>query len=114
MGALSISVLERTKEIGVLRAIGARSRTIRAMMMMEGTLQGLLSWLIAAPLAFFAGQAASKVLGRVLFSTDLDYSYNLTAVGIWLILVLVIAVLASILPARSATHISVRESLIYE
>lgn len=114
MGALSISVLERTKEIGVLRAIGARSRTIRGMMMMEGTLQGLLSWLIAAPLAFFAGQAASKVLGRVLFSTDLDYSYNLTAVGIWLILVLVIAVLASILPARSATHISVRESLIYE
>ncbi len=44
MGALSIGVIERTKEIGVLRAIGARSRTILGIFVMEGVLQGLISW----------------------------------------------------------------------
>jgi len=40
MGALSISVVERTKEIGVLRAVGARSGTITGMFVMEGLVQG--------------------------------------------------------------------------
>jgi putative ABC transport system permease protein len=49
MGSLSISVVERTREIGVMRAVGARSRTIMEMFMMEGVLQGVLSWLAAVP-----------------------------------------------------------------
>lgn len=47
MGALAIGVIERTKEIGVLRALGARSRTVMSLFVMEGNLHGLLSWAIA-------------------------------------------------------------------
>ncbi|MFN8456869.1 MAG: FtsX-like permease family protein [Anaerolineae bacterium] len=113
MGSLSISVVERTREIGVMRAIGARSGTILGMFMMEGVLQGLFSWLIAAPLSFALAQPLSNALGQAMFEANLDFQYNYTAVGVWLAIIVVISTLASIMPARSATQISVRESLAY-
>jgi putative ABC transport system permease protein len=113
MGSLSISVVERTREIGVMRAIGARSRTIMGMFMMEGVLQGLFSWLIAAPLSFAIAQPMANALGQAMFDANLDFQYNYTAVGVWLAIILIISTVASILPARSATQISVRESLAY-
>lgn len=112
-GTLSISVVERTKEIGVLRAIGARSRTIMGMFVMEGIFQGGLSWAIAAPISFIVGKPLSDALGQALLSGTLDYQYNWSAVLIWLIIILVISTIASVFPARGATHISVRDSLAY-
>ena len=113
MGALSISVVERTREIGVMRAIGARTPTILGMFVMEGVLQGLFSWLIAVPLSFVLGQPLANALGRVLFEANLDYLYNSGAVLIWLVIILAISIVASVLPARSATLVSVRDSLAY-
>jgi putative ABC transport system permease protein len=113
MGALSIGVIERTKEIGVLRAVGARSRTILGIFIMEGVLQGLLSWLVAIPISFLAGPAAANALGQAMFGANLDYRYNWLAVGIWLVVILSVSAVASIIPARSATRISIRDSLAY-
>jgi putative ABC transport system permease protein len=113
MGSLSISVVERTREIGVMRAIGARSLTIIGMFLMEGILQGLISWVVAVPVSFFLGRPMADSLGQVMFSTGLDYQYNAGAVVVWLVVILVISTLASILPARNATRISVRDSLAY-
>ena len=113
MGALSIGVVERTQEIGVLRAIGARSRTIMGMFVMEGILQGLLSWLIAVPLSFLIAKPMADALGKVMFSANLDYAYDSGAVGIWLAIILIISILASAVPARNATLVSVRDSLAY-
>jgi putative ABC transport system permease protein len=113
MGALSISVVERTREIGVMRAIGAPSRTIMGMFVMEGVLQGLFSWLLAVPLSFGLARLLANALGQVMFEANLDYQYNYGAVLVWLLIILVISTLASILPARNATQISVQESLAY-
>jgi putative ABC transport system permease protein len=113
MGALSIGVVERTREIGVMRAIGARSPTIMGMFILEGVLQGLFSWLLAVPLSFILARLLANALGQVMFDANLDYQYNAGAVLVWLMIILVISTLASILPARSATQISVRESLAY-
>ena len=113
MGALSISVVERTKEIGVLRAIGARSKTILGMFVMEGVLQGIFSWALALPLSAAISRPFSDALGQAMLRTTLVYRYDYTAVIIWLVVVSLIATLASILPARSATRISVRASLVY-
>ncbi|HXV42274.1 MAG TPA: FtsX-like permease family protein [Anaerolineae bacterium] len=113
MGSLSIGVVERTREIGVMRAIGARSQTIMGMFVMEGILQGLLSWLLAVPLSFVVARWLANALGQVMFDANLDYHYNFSAVFIWLVVILIISTLASILPARNATRISVRESLAY-
>lgn len=113
MGSLGISVVERTREIGVMRAIGARSGTIMSLFMLEGVLQGLMSWLLAAPIAFLAGGPLARLLGQTMIDVDLDYAFNLPAVLIWLVTVLVIAAAFSIGPARNATRISVRQSLAY-
>jgi putative ABC transport system permease protein len=113
MGALSIGVIERTKEIGVLRAVGARSHTILGIFVMEGILQGLLSWLIAIPISFVASPLVAKSLGIAMFGATLDYQYNWGAVGLWFGIVVIISIFASILPARGATRISVRDSLAY-
>jgi putative ABC transport system permease protein len=112
-GALSISVVERTREIGVMRAIGAKTFTILGMFMMEGILQGLISWVVVLPISFVLGKPMANALGAALFDANLNYQYNFTAVGIWLVIILVISTLASILPARNATVISVRDSLAY-
>ncbi len=113
MGSLSISVVERTREIGVLRSIGGTSPTIMTMLVLEGMLQGLMSWLIAAPLALLVARPVANLLGQTIFETNLDFAFNYTAVGIWLVVVLAIAFFASIIPAHAASRISIRESLAY-
>jgi putative ABC transport system permease protein len=113
MGSLSISVVERTKEIGVMRAIGARTNTMMGMFILEGIMQGLLSWLIVVPFSTILGQSMAKSLGETMLDVTLDYQYNLEAIFIWLLIILTISTLASVLPARHASSISVRESLAY-
>jgi putative ABC transport system permease protein len=113
MGSLGISVVERTREIGVMRAIGARSPAIMGLFVMEGVLQGVLSWLMAIPIAFVVSQPLARLLGQTMIEIELDYAFSGTAVVIWLLVIIVISLLASILPARQAIRISVRESLAY-
>jgi putative ABC transport system permease protein len=112
-GALSIGVIERTKEIGVMRAIGARSRSILGIFMLEGIFQGILSWMAAVPVSLLFSRPLASALGHAMFGATLDYQYNWQAVAIWLGIIIVISLMASILPARSATRISVRDSLAY-
>lgn len=112
-GSLGISVYERTREIGVLRSIGARSQNIMRLFVMEGVLQGLISFIIATPTAFLIAQPLARALGRTMLEVDLDFAFNFYAVGIWLLVVLAISVVASIAPSRRATEISVHEVLTY-
>ncbi len=113
MGSLSISVVERTREIGVMRAVGAHSRTIMGMFVMEGIMQGLFSWLVAVPISFLLGGWLARLLGQAMFDANLDYQYDYLAVLVWLGVIIAISTLASILPARNAIQISVRDSLSY-
>src|SRR5262249_35288416 len=51
MGTMSINVLERTREIGVMRAIGATDGAVLRIVVVEGILMGVLSWMLGALLA---------------------------------------------------------------
>jgi putative ABC transport system permease protein len=113
-GALSLSVLERTGEIGVMRAIGASSTRISLMFIGEGLIQGLLSWLIAVPLGLPAAYLLTTVVLSPLFGDTLLYQFQPTALLLWLVIIVVLGVVASWLPARKATRVSVRESLAYQ
>ncbi len=113
-GALAISVVERTREIGVMRAMGAQSGTLSALYLMEGALQGLLSWLISTPIAYVLAQPLARLLGQRMLELDLDYAFNWSAVLIWLAVVMTFAISASIYPARLAARARVRENLSYQ
>jgi putative ABC transport system permease protein len=112
-GTLSLSVMERRREIGVMRAIGASSWSVALLFIGEGLILGWLSWLIALPFTIPAGQLILKALSAA-FSIDLIYKYTPTGALLWLGIMTILSVLASWLPARSAIGISVRESLAYQ
>ncbi|MEM7799077.1 MAG: FtsX-like permease family protein [Chloroflexota bacterium] len=112
-GVLSLSVLERRREIGVMRAIGASSWQVVRLFIGEGILLGLISWIIAIPLSIPAAWfLATRGLAGVL-NTVLAYRPSLYGPLVWLFIIVVLAVIASALPARGAAKISVRESLSY-
>ena len=113
-GAMSLNVLERTQEIGIIRAVGASSRVVIQIVIVEGLLIGLMSWLIASLLAFPLGKIMTVVVGISFIKVPLDYAFAPSGIGLWLIFVLVLSVLASYLPANNASRIVVREALEYE
>jgi putative ABC transport system permease protein len=112
-GILSLSVLERRREIGVMRAIGASSSRIAGLFIGEGLILGLLSWLIALPLSIPAGYLMTQALAAAL---EGEIVYNYTPVGAfyWLGIVTVLSIAASWFPAWGSTRVSVRESLAYQ
>lgn len=112
-GALSLSVMERRREIGVMRAIGASSWTIARLFIGEGLILGWLSWVIALPLSMPAGRVMVQALGAA-FNLDIVYKYTPNGAVLWLVIITILSIIASWLPARSATRISVRESLAYQ
>ena len=79
----------------------------------EGILLGWLSWLIAAVLSIPAGYGFTQVLSEVA-DNDIIFKYTPTGALYWLVIVTVLAVIASWFPAHRATQISVRESLAYQ
>ncbi|MEI7772015.1 MAG: FtsX-like permease family protein [Chloroflexales bacterium] len=112
-GVLQISVLERRREIGVLRAIGATPGTIRALFVIEGLILGWLSWLIALAFSYPAGLALATPLAATI-GISIVYQYSWGGVALWLGLASLIGVLASLAPAQGAISASVQESLSYE
>ncbi len=112
-GALSLSVLERRREIGVMRAIGASSWSIFRVFIGEGLILGWLSWLIALTITIPASQAMVVALGNA-FQLDILYKFQPIGPILWFVIITILSIFASWLPARGATHISVRESLAYQ
>jgi putative ABC transport system permease protein len=114
MGTMSLNVLERTREIGVMRAIGASDGAVLQIVIVEGVLIGVLSWMVGAVLALPLSQVLSNVVGDTIMRATLSYTYSLGGVGLWLVIVVVLAALASFLPARNASRVTVRDVLAYE
>ncbi len=114
MGTMSINVLERTREIGVMRAIGASDGSVRRIVIVEGVLIGVLSWAMGTAVAFPLSMLLSEAVGQSLLESPLSYTFSPPGALIWLVLVIVIATLASLLPAYRAARMSVRETLSYE
>ena len=113
-GTMTINVVERAREIGVLRAVGASDAAVIRIVLAEGVLIGLLSWAIGAVVALPISRLLADALGIVFIDRPLSYAYSLPGVGIWAAIVVALSILASLLPAWRATRLAVREVLAYE
>jgi putative ABC transport system permease protein len=114
MGTMSINVLERTREIGVMRAVGASDSSVLRIVLVEGVFVGAISWILAAAAGYPIGKILSDMVGVAFMDNPLTYVFATTGAVGWLLIVLLIAALSSLLPAWRASRLSVRQTLAYE
>jgi putative ABC transport system permease protein len=113
MTTMSLNVLERRREMGVLRAIGASPLMIWLIIVTEGIVVGVLSWALAA----FAAWPISKALGNaivgMMFQSNLDFYFEPRGPLLWLAFSILLGIVSSLLPAWHASRQTIREALAY-
>jgi putative ABC transport system permease protein len=114
MGTMSINVLERTREIGVMRAIGASNWDIQAIVLTEGMVIGILSWAISIVIAIPITNVLCYGVGVAILTAPMPVVFGTSGIFAWLIFTIVLGSLASALPARRASRLTVRDTLAYE
>jgi putative ABC transport system permease protein len=114
MGTIGINVLERTREIGLMRAIGASNRAIRQIIVGEAVIIGVISWLIGLVLALPLSQILCNRVGTAFLNEPLRYTFSFHGALLWLLTAILLAMAASFLPAYRTSRLSVREVLAYE
>jgi putative ABC transport system permease protein len=114
MGTMSLNVIDRVREIGVMRAFGASSKMISRIVIIEGLLIGMMSWILAIGLSL----PISTFLARTVGISFMDYPIPATTspggIFAWALIVIVISIEASLLPALRAARLTVTEVLAYE
>ncbi|HMI57172.1 MAG TPA: ABC transporter permease, partial [Gemmatimonadaceae bacterium] len=111
---MSLAVQERTREIGVLRAIGATPRAIVRMVQVEGLVIAIVSWLIAIPLSLPMSVILARSFGRIMLPVTTTLVPDGSAVGIWLAVAVLVSLAACAWPAIRATRIATVAALAYE
>ena len=113
MGLMTLTVLERTKEIGVVRAIGGTEGMVIGIVMIEGVFIGLLSWLFGSLLAIPISKLFSDMIGIILLKVPLTYTFPTQGILLWLAIIIALSAIATFIPARSASQTSVTDALAY-
>jgi len=111
---MNINILERVREIGVLRAIGASNFAVKKIILVEGLFIGVISWLIGTLVSVPVSFVFSEQVGLSLIKVPLIFNYSIFAMVLWLFAILLIAIFASLGPAQRAEKLTIREVLAYE
>jgi putative ABC transport system permease protein len=113
-GTMSLNVLERTREIGIIRAIGASDKAVMDLVMIEGVLIGMMSWVLSVLMALPVSLVMANAINLALFGAPASLTVTPVGVFLWLVVVIFLSVIASVSPARNATRLTIREVLAYE
>jgi len=111
---MSINVLERTREFGIMRAIGATADDVLLIVVTEGIAISILSWLIAIVIAHPLGMIIGDFAGHVFIRTRLEHVFSPLAMAAWFVLSIFIGIIASAYPAWREARLPVQQVLAYE
>jgi len=114
MGTMSLNVIERVREIGVMRAFGASSRKISRIVIIEGLLIGMMSWVLAIGLSLPISIALARAIGKAFMDYPMAATTSPGGIFAWALIVIVISTLASLFPALRAVRLTVTQVLAYE
>ena len=110
VNTLVLSVYERTREIGMLRAIGMTRRQVRRMIRQESVITALIGAALGLPLGIFL----AALVTRALTEFDVRFSIPWTQLIVLSVLAIVVGILAAITPARRAARLNPLEAIAYE
>jgi putative ABC transport system permease protein len=110
VNSLVLSIFERTREIGMLRAIGLSRRQTRRMVRYESVITSVIGGILGTIVGLFFGW----VMAKGLENQGIQFSVPWIQLIIFLVLSAIVGVLAAILPARRASRVKVLEALAYE
>lgn len=114
MGTMSLNVIERTREIGVMRAFGAPSQAVFRIVILEGLLIGMMSWVLAIIFSLPISMFLAREIGLSFMDYPVPASFSIGGILIWAVLVIVISIFASLFPALRAVRLTVTQVLAYE
>jgi putative ABC transport system permease protein len=112
--AMATSVLERTREFAVLRAIGAGNGSILRTVIGEGLFIAALSVLVASVLSVPFTMWIATLIGTASLGPAMGVVLSTTAIPLWLAIALASAAFASGYPARRAARMTIRDALDYQ
>jgi putative ABC transport system permease protein len=110
---MTTNVIERTREFGVMKAIGASDPTIRRLVVFEGIFIAVVSCVVAVIPAIALTWAMGAGLGNLFLGTPIPLEVSAQGIAIWILVVILGAVLATLAPASQAARLTVREALAY-
>jgi putative ABC transport system permease protein len=110
INTLALAVFERTRELGMLRAVGMTRWQARTMIASESVITALIGAAIGLPLGMFLAAMVTKALEQY----EVRYEVPLGALIVFAIVAVIVGVVAAILPARRAARLNVLEALQYE
>jgi putative ABC transport system permease protein len=112
INTITMAVLERTREIGMLRSIGARARDIRRIFATEGLVVAVVGWLAGVPLGYALGRAIGWATGEAV-GLDIAFVFPLAYVAIALVGTVALALVVMLAPLRRAVRFKPGEALRY-
>ncbi len=110
---MSMNVLERTREIGVMKVGGATPANIQNIIISEGVFIALISWVLAIVVSLPFSAVIGSIIGEMSFKTPLGLHMSWFAVSLWFALVVILAIFASMIPAKKASQMSIYEAITY-
>jgi putative ABC transport system permease protein len=113
-GTMGMNVLERTREIGVMRAIGAVDLEIMKSVVIEGVTIGIITWGLAIWVSFPISDLLLTIISNSMMGSSMDLTIAPVGFVIWLGVVILLSIIASIIPAQNATRLTINEVLAYE
>jgi len=112
--AIGISIAERKREMGVLRAVGVNGRQMVSMVLTEVFIMGILSWIIGVTLSYPVSKWVGNYFGQIFLGTNLQNTLSFDGLMQWFVISATVSMIAGFIPAWKIASAPLREILAYE